>query len=359
MRLPKAFFTSLAVLLSAVLAGCGGGAEDSTQAEPNQSAAANEDREVVVYTALDRQFSEPIFEDFERETGIAVKAVYDSEAVKTVGLVNRLLAERDRPNADVFWNNEIVRSIQLKREGITQAYDSPAAANIPRTFRDPDNHWTGFAARARVICANSELIPDGDYPTGLSALTDPQWRGRAAFAKPLFGTTNTHAAAIWAIVGEEAFREFWTGALENAVMEAGNAQARDAAADGAVAWCWTDTDDAFGAIADGKPVDIVYADALPSEAERNGVMLIPNTVTLIAGAPHPEEGKALIDYLLSEKVEAKLAQSRSAQIPVRAGVPGPPELPELPANQVLDIDWEAVADALAPANEALVEMLAE
>ncbi len=50
---------------------------------------------------------------FEKETGIKVKAVYDSEAVKTVGLANRLLAERSHPQCDVFWGNEEMRTRQL------------------------------------------------------------------------------------------------------------------------------------------------------------------------------------------------------------------------------------------------------
>src|SRR5438128_2242010 len=48
--------------------------------------------EVVVYTSQDQVYAEPILKKFERQAGIRVRAVYDSEAIKTVGLVNRLLA---------------------------------------------------------------------------------------------------------------------------------------------------------------------------------------------------------------------------------------------------------------------------
>ena len=62
--------------------------------------------EVILYCAQDQNYAEPILQQFEQETGIRVKTVYDSEAVKTVGLANRLLAERDRPQCDIFWGNE-------------------------------------------------------------------------------------------------------------------------------------------------------------------------------------------------------------------------------------------------------------
>ncbi|MBN1806662.1 MAG: hypothetical protein JW837_15545 [Sedimentisphaerales bacterium] len=78
----------------------------------------SEQQQVVVYTSLDKVFSEPILKAFEKETGIKVLDVYDSEATKTTGLVNRLIAEKANPRADVFWNSEIGRTIVLKRKGV-------------------------------------------------------------------------------------------------------------------------------------------------------------------------------------------------------------------------------------------------
>ena len=106
---------------------------------------------VVVYTSADEPHSKPIFEFFTRETGIPVKAVYDAEASKTVGLVNRLIAEKRSPKADVFWNSEVSRTIVLKHKGILRKYASPSAADIPQGFKDPEGFWTGFAARARIL----------------------------------------------------------------------------------------------------------------------------------------------------------------------------------------------------------------
>src|SRR5438876_6327152 len=74
--------------------------------------------EVIVYCAQDQTYAEPIFRDFQRETGIKVRAVYDNEAVKTVGLANRLLAERNHPQCDLFWGNEEMRTRQLAAQNI-------------------------------------------------------------------------------------------------------------------------------------------------------------------------------------------------------------------------------------------------
>ena len=122
-----------------------------------------EKKQVVVYTALDQMFSEPILQDFENATGIDVKEVYDTEASKTVGLVNRIIAEKDNPQCDVFWNNEIIRTIVLKKKGLLQKYISPESDTIPSGYKDPEGYWTGFAARARVIIYNKNIINSGCY----------------------------------------------------------------------------------------------------------------------------------------------------------------------------------------------------
>ncbi len=70
--------------------------------------------EVVVYVSEDQVFSEPILRDFEVDMGIKVKAVYDTEETKGTGVMNRLIAEKNNPQADVYWANEPIRAIILK-----------------------------------------------------------------------------------------------------------------------------------------------------------------------------------------------------------------------------------------------------
>lgn len=61
--------------------------------------APSETQSVVVYVSHDEVFSEPILKDFERETGIRVRAVYDTEETKSTGAMNRLMAEKNNPQA--------------------------------------------------------------------------------------------------------------------------------------------------------------------------------------------------------------------------------------------------------------------
>jgi iron(III) transport system substrate-binding protein len=279
---------------------------------------AGAQEEVVVYTALDRIFSEPILKEFETRTGIRVRAKYDTESTKTIGLVNTIRAEKRRPRCDVFWNNEIVNTIRLKNEGLLVAYRPRAAAAFPAAFRDPDGCWTGFAARARVLLVNTDLVPEAQRPTSIFDMTAPKWKGRIGIAKPLFGTTATHAACLFSHLGDAKAAAFFADLRRNDVrIEGGNKQVALSVAAGRLAFGLTDTDDAIIEVEAGKPVTIVYPDA--AEAQQ-GVLFIPNTLSLIKGGPNPDAGRKLIESLLSPQVEAALARAASAQIPVNPKV---------------------------------------
>lgn len=299
-------------------------------------------KEVVVYTSVDQVFSEPILKDFEKKTGIKVKAVYDVEATKTVGLVNRLMAEKENPKCDVFWNNEIVRTIVLKKKGVLTPYSSPSAEDIPSQFKDKDYYWTGFAARARVLIYNTKMLKETDLPKSIFELTEPKWKGKVALAYPLFGTTATHIAALYAILGREKAEEYLKALNANKVVIVdGNSVARDMVVKGKLPLAFTDTDDANVAIQSGKPVKMIYPDS-----NGIGTLLIPNTVALIKGCPHPDEGKKLIDYLLSKEVESKLAFCESANMPIRDGVKKPLHVPEFSSIKAMEIDYYKVAENL-------------
>jgi iron(III) transport system substrate-binding protein len=273
---------------------------------------------VVVYTALDSDFSAPIFERFEESSGIAVLPKYDVESTKTVGLVNRILAESDRPRCDVFWNNEILNTLRLAKRGLLEPYTPPGAAQLPAMYRAADGAWHGFAARARVLVVNRDLVADADRPQSIHDLLDPRWRGKVGIAKPLFGTTATHAACLFAHLGDDRAKEFFRRLKQNGVqILSGNKQVALAAASGQIAFGLTDTDDALIEQEHGRPVEIVYPDRRPDQM---GTLFIPNTLAILKNCPNPEAARRLVDYLLSPEVEAALAAGPSAQVPLNPRV---------------------------------------
>ena len=315
---------TLAVSLGMAAAGCG-----------------QRTRDVVVYTSVDQVFSEPVFRAFERESGIHVRAVFDTEETKSTGVLNRLIAEAANPRADVFWSGDPVRPFLLIKRGLAQPYISPQAEGLPASLRAPDGSWTGVAARARVLLVNRKLVPAADMPRSIRDLAAARWKGKAAIANPLFGTTTMHVAALFVTWGDGPARAFLEGLKSNGVrIASSNGEVKRLVVAGEVAFGLTDTDDANEALKEGADVEIVYPDA-----EGDGTLVMPTAVVLLARAPHPEPGKKLVDYLLSAEAERLMAEA-AAHMPLRAGVPTPSGVRRVSDIRAAEVDYARVADEM-------------
>src|SRR5687767_11909510 len=344
--MPYRYRTALGATLAAVtviaLTACRG--SDPGPQEP---------RTVTIYVSTDRVFSEPVLRAYERQSGVTVNAVYDTEETKSTGLANRLLAEQARPQADVFWSNEPVRTLVLKSRDVLAPYRSPSAEGIPAVLRDPEGYWTGFSARMRVIAYNTKSVRVEDAPQSVLELADPKWKGQVAIADPRFGSTSFHVAALYAVLGDEKADDFFRRLKANAVrIVDGNSVVRDLVVRGEVKVGLTDTDDVNVALEAGQPIGMVLPDR-----DGIGVPVMPNMVSLIRGAPNAEEGQKLIDYLLSSEVEQLLAQSEAVQIPLHQGVPGPKNMPAITSFKPMTLDYSKAATRVEDVTARLTSIL--
>jgi iron(III) transport system substrate-binding protein len=309
--------------------------------------------DVVVYSALDEEFAAPILAAFERSTGheTGVVAKFDIESTKTVGLVNQIIAEKERPVCDVFWNNEIMHTVRLQKQGLLQSRRWDVEADWPPDMIASDGTWCGFAARARVLLVNTDRITDpNEYPQSVDGLTDPKWADQCAMARPLFGTTATHFAVIRERIGRDAAIKQLEAIRDNAVILSGNKQVALAVSAGTVAWGLTDTDDAIIEKDLGRPVAIVFPDQAPSKP---GTLRIPNTVAVLRSAPHPVAAGILADYLVRPETEDRLAMGNSSQLPISRQAKFPPRV--LPDETIrwMRVDFEAAAEGWTPWAEQL------
>jgi iron(III) transport system substrate-binding protein len=287
-------------------------------------APQNQARQVVIYTSVDQVYAEPVLKRFTIETGILVKPVYDVEATKTTGLVNRLIAEKERPLADVFWSGEFVQTLLLQDKGILQAYRSPSATDIPALYKDPDGYWTGFAGRMRVLLVNKNKVNHDQMPASVDDLLDPAIPGQqVGMAQPLFGTTLTHAAAVYAGRGPQQGRAFFQALKSRGIQVVdGNSVVRDMVADGALGVGLLDSDDACVALQKGAPVKIIIPDQSPAQTGGTtlGTLIIPSTLGVVAGAPHLTEARLLVDFLLRPETEQALVNAGWSHVPLHPGL---------------------------------------
>lgn len=311
-------------------------------------------QEVIVYSSVDDTYSRPLCERFSQATKIEVKLVPDAEETKSTGLLNRLIAEKDRPQADLFWSGDPVRAATLEAKGISAPYNSPQTPAWFGQIGGVQRPFTTFSARMRVIIFNRNLLRGKEPPNSIFDLTDARFRGKACLANPLFGTTSMHAAALFHVLGDERAKQYFRGLTENHVrMLSSNGEVRRRVSAGEFAIGLTDSDDVNVALKDAAPIGFVLPDQ-----DGIGTLLVPNALVLIAGGRNPENAKKLIDFLLSPASERWLAQSDAAQIPLREGIP----LPKLFAGKsrlaeirLMKVEYGAFATRLEELSRGFLE----
>jgi iron(III) transport system substrate-binding protein len=358
----------LALLVGLLPAGC-------TRTD-GATAPSDPGKTVVLYSSADPDVAKPIIDAFEKDTGLKVLLVGDTEATKTTGLVQRLLAEKDRPRADVWWSSEPFGTARLAKAGVLGAYTSDAAEKSikggwPKGLLATDHTWYAFAQRARVIVYNTDRVKPADVPYTLGDLFDPKFKDRVGMARPQFGTTGGQMAAICHVYGPDALRD-WLKRLSAGGLRLydGNMSIVRAVSQGEIFVGLADADDVYAGKRNAWPVEMVF--------ERNdlannpgasfggfgtaaslkvgaGPLVLPNTVSLVKGGPNPENGKRLIDFLLSEKAERILAESESHNIPVHPRLAG--EFARYAASSPMKADLERVAGAMEQALKICAEEL--
>ena len=285
--------------------------------------------ELVVYTSVDQVFSEPILQNFQKEFGITVKPVYDIEAAKTVGLVERLIEEKDHPQCDLFWNGETLQTMRLVKEGVVEEED-----------------WQTFGGRGRVFLYDKTAVKKDQLPKTVKEL------GNAAFGKdglsyaiayPMFGTTSTHVAMLYSMNGAQETKMLFEAMRENgAKVVDGNSAVKDTVDRGAAAFGLTDTDDAMEAMKDNDKLAIVFPDQLKPG---DGAMVIPNSVAIIKGSAHEAEARELIQYLLSEDVQKQMIESGWLS-------------DEVESAKKIDVDWMRTFDNYEQSKNDMKEIFA-
>lgn len=347
--------------------------------------AAQTTRSLVVYCSADTDLAKPIIEEFTKQTSIRVEPVFDTEATKTTGLVNRLLQEKERARADLFWSSEPFGAIRLARAGVLDDSSSKVAeadmhdkGGWPPSLRDQrwlsddppartaGPRWYGFGSRARVIVYNTKFITREDAPTDYDRFTLAIFKDHIGLANPNFGTTRGHMAHLLDAWNKGPFGEILRKIKGNGVkIYDGNSSVVRAVAQGEMHVGFTDSDDVFAGKREGWPVEMSFIKCPNPQAKKvrpghpkwgqaqytakTGTLMLPNTISRVRGGPNPGGAPEFIDFMLSKETQKRMAQTESRNLPVD------PELAREfggwmpPQDDVAATDFEGAADVMESA----------
>jgi iron(III) transport system substrate-binding protein len=307
-----------------------------------------EKEEVVVYCGVDEPYASKVFQQFEQETGIHVKALYDIESSKSVGLSEKIRAEYASPKADVWWGSEAFLTVRMAGDGVLEPYRPPAAAEVPDQFKDPDGYWTGVGLRARVLAVAEGNSAPPFKVKGIEDLADPRLKNKVTISGLTAGATGAHAAALYVFWGSEKARAYFKRLHDNGIaIVGGNAVVADEVGKGSFSLGLTDSDDVVNTADNGGRLNTVVPDQ-----DSFGTLAMPTTVALVKNGPHAGVARKLIDYLTSKQVEQKLIEMKFAGWSTRAGEGGAGQ-----GLKVMPVDYKAAAKAYAQAQREATAIL--
>jgi len=310
MKKYRVYVLCLVSALLIALGGCGNSKEAATSSaapaeteKPDSTAVSSEaitgKGEVTIYHSHPADWTEPLFREFEEQTGIKVNVV----GAGTGELLARVQAEKDNPLGDVIWGGDAASYVNIQEEYM-EIYISPAAAAFPDEYKEPNGYWVAFNVEPSVVIYNTKLISEEDAPKSWADICDPKFKGHIATADPAKSSTGfVQLVSIMRAVGgddDEKAYEALRKLAENldGKVQSGSSLTYKTVVDGEYMIGLTFEEAAIKYVRAGADIAIVY----PEEGQN--VALVP--IGVIKNCRNEENAKAFIDFALSKEVQSQL-----------------------------------------------------
>ncbi|MGH9139164.1 MAG: extracellular solute-binding protein [Acidimicrobiales bacterium] len=287
---------------------------------------------VVIYSGRTQNLIEPILNRFAAETGIDVQVRYGN----TSDLALLIEEEGELSPADVFLSQSPGAIGYLGQNGVLGMLPDSILALVPEQFHASDGSWVGVSGRQRVLAFNPETVSASELPDSVFALTEPEWEGRIGVA-PANASFQDFVTAMRLEFGDDTTIEWLEGIAANDAFTFAN--------NGAI----------VAAVGRGE-IDVglvnhyyVYRalDEDPEFSARNhtfdatdiGSLVIVTGVSVLADADHPDEAKALIEFLLTPEAQQYFSEE-TFEYPLANGAEPAEALPEVDLTAASDIELD-------------------
>ncbi|MCC7041303.1 MAG: ABC transporter substrate-binding protein [Burkholderiales bacterium] len=295
---------------------------------------------VNAYSIWPENWAKPMFEEFEKATGIKVNFVRFSSGEALA----RVIAEKNNPKVDVLFGGPVETFAAGINEGVFEPYKSPSFAKLPARFRHADGQWTAIADDPLVFMTNNKFLAEHKLkpPTSWQDLLDPAYKNMLQMADArTSGTAVTRIFSILEVNGRDENKAFaymkqlrpnvqlYTKSGGGGTLPVGLGQAG-----GGIFFIV----DALDTKAKGYDVSVSF----PKE----GIGTSAEAIALIKGAKNPENAKKLIDWATSAQMQSTFAKHKINFVPASPDVKVEPSL----AAVLKDAKIFPIDDAYAGAN---------
>jgi iron(III) transport system substrate-binding protein len=277
-------------------------------------AARKEGGKVIVYSSMESSISDGIAAGFKKKTGLEMEYWRGS----STKVLDRALNEHraGKPLFDVAITIADPMFL-MQKEGVFAKYDSPSAAGFPKSLIDP-NLGPNYRTLLIGIIYNKDIIKPADAPKSFEDLVKPQFKGKVVMPDPTQHTTTTQwVASLPKLLGKEKAEKFIRDlAASKPVLVESLLPPVERAVTGEVPIAITLLHYTHVFRQKGAPLDYVRMPQLLGDG---------NYVGLAGKAPHPNAGRAFIDYFLDDEcmsIMSKLGEfvNRKGIVPPLEGV---------------------------------------
>ncbi len=304
------------IFVVSVLAGCG------SSDDPNK---------LVVYSGRAAELIAPLYDKFERETGVDLEVRYGGSPE----LAATLQEEGSNSPADVFYAQDAGAIGSVSAEGLLAPLPANLTKKIDDRYRDKEGRWTGVTGRVRAAIYNTDNVEESELPDSVLGFADPKWKDRIGIA-PGNASFESFVTAMRLAIGDDATRE-WLEALKanNVKTYEKNSQIAEAVARGEI---------------DAGLVNHYYLYELLSEQPNApaanhffkdgdpGNLVNVSAAGIVASSNMKPEAEQFMQFLLDEGQVYFAEEADEREYPVVDGFKQPEGVPPLAEVQGPDVD---------------------
>lgn len=286
--------------------------------------------QLVAYSSVDEENARKILSAFTDATGVQVQMVFLSSGPA----LSRIEAEKNRPQADVWFGAPSENHILAKERGLTQPYVSANADALPANFKDAGGSWHAIYTNPLAFGVRTDILSKrgAAVPASWADLTKPEYKGLVQMPSPQSsGTAYNVVLTLRAIFGEDAAFAYMKALNPNVQTYTQSGTAPSGALGvGETAIAIQFTPGFLKLVDEGFPVQVVF----PSE----GVGYEVAAMSILKGATHLAEAQQLVDWMTSNDGQQALATQKTYFLPIRADVSAGPGIPSLDSIKLVSFD---------------------
>lgn len=311
------------------------------------AACGGDDSTLTVYSGREEDIVAPLFEKFEKETGIAVDVRYGD----STELAAQILEEGDNTPADVFFAQD-AGSLGSLGDRLAKLPDG-VLARVP-SYRDPDGRWVGTSGRVRVVAYNTESYDEKELPDTIFGYTKDPFSGRVGYA-PTNASFQAFVTAMRLSEGDDKTRE-WLQALKasGAKPYEKNLQILEAIAAGEIDVGFVNH--YYLSLLKNEQPDAPVANHFLSAGDPGALVNVAG-VGVIDGSAHADDAARFAAFLLADENQRYYAEEAvEAEYPLVEGVSPKAGLPPLSSLRGGNVPLEALGGELEKTLELLSEV---